>query len=266
MALEKITEAQLDANGVCAAPDILSGSAANNKAIFDRMVRSVVAPAYNACVDAVNALQAMEDGMQANEEKRETAEAGRVEAEEGRVNAEEERATAEAERKTAEKARENLETGYVAQAQNASTQAKSWAVGNTGTRDGEDTDNAKYYAEQARQAAGGDFVPNSEKGQPRGVATLNIYGKVPASQIAEPEYLETTMLASDWTGNTYSFEADYPNAEHNISIEVAPTATAEQFEAFGAAMICGSANTNVATAIGDVPTIDIPIIIEVVKK
>ena len=31
----------------------------------------------------------------------------------------------------------------------AATEARSWAIGGTGTRSGEDTDNAKYYAEQA---------------------------------------------------------------------------------------------------------------------
>lgn len=36
--------------------------------------------------------------------------------------------------------------------------AQSWAVGGTGTRDGEDTNNAKYWAEQAQQAAGGGVV------------------------------------------------------------------------------------------------------------
>ena len=37
----------------------------------------------------------------------------------------------------------------------AATAATSWAVGGTGTRAGEDTNNAKYWAEQASQAAGG---------------------------------------------------------------------------------------------------------------
>lgn len=39
-----------------------------------------------------------------------------------------------------------------------STEAESYAVGGTGTRPGEDTDNAKYYAQIAKQVAGGDFV------------------------------------------------------------------------------------------------------------
>ncbi len=40
------------------------------------------------------------------------------------------------------------------QAKLSATEAKSWAVGGTGTRDGEDTDNAQYYAGQARGAQG----------------------------------------------------------------------------------------------------------------
>ena len=38
------------------------------------------------------------------------------------------------------------------QAQTKATLAQSWAVGGTGTRDGEDTDNAHYWAQQAQQA------------------------------------------------------------------------------------------------------------------
>ena len=75
-----------------------------------------------------------------------------------------------------------------------------------------------------------------------------------------------TMLASGWDGGTYSFEDTYPSAQYDISIEVAPTATREQFEAFGEAMICGSADGNVATALNGAPTVDIPILVKVVAK
>ena len=40
--------------------------------------------------------------------------------------------------------------------------AESWAVGGTGTRPGEDTDNAKYWANQAQAVVGGDFATKVE--------------------------------------------------------------------------------------------------------
>ena len=86
------------------------------------------------------------------------------------------------------------------------------------------------------------------------------------SKASKPTYVEATMLASGWSGNTYSFEAEYPSEEYNISIEVAPTATVNEFEAFGGAMICGNAAENAATALGGAPTIDIPVIVKAVRK
>ena len=80
------------------------------------------------------------------------------------------------------------------------------------------------------------------------------------------QYVTATMLASKWNGNQYSFEDEYPHEQYNIKIELSAAATEEQDDAFCEAKIRGSADSNVATAKGDVPTIDIPIIIEVVKK
>lgn len=40
--------------------------------------------------------------------------------------------------------------------------AQSWAVGGTNTRPGEDTNNAKYWAEQAQAVVGGDFATKTE--------------------------------------------------------------------------------------------------------
>lgn len=44
------------------------------------------------------------------------------------------------------------------QADSAAKTAQSWAVGGTGTRPGEDADNAKYWAAQAAKAAGGGVI------------------------------------------------------------------------------------------------------------
>lgn len=61
-----------------------------------------------------------------------------------------------------------------------SKMSQSYAVGKSGIRDGEDNDNSKYYSEQAKkyadeaqEIAGGNFIPNSEKGVVNGVAVLN---------------------------------------------------------------------------------------------
>lgn len=102
-----------------------------------------------------------------------------------------------------------------------STLSESWAVGGTGTRQGEDTNNSKYFAQQsansaataqgwsdsameqadaaaqsaadaaqsaadAEAIAGGDYIPNSQKGAASGVASLDASGKLEATQ--KPDY------------------------------------------------------------------------------
>lgn len=61
-----------------------------------------------------------------------------------------------------------------------SKMSQSYAVGKSGIRDGEDTDNSKYYSEQAKkyadeaqEIAGGNFIPASDKGVAGGVAVLD---------------------------------------------------------------------------------------------
>ena len=47
----KITEAGINAHGVASAPDRLSGTATENKKVFDRLVRNLVAECVNGIVD-----------------------------------------------------------------------------------------------------------------------------------------------------------------------------------------------------------------------
>ena len=47
----RVSEATLNQQGVVAAPDVLTGSARENKEIFDRLVRSVVTGALNPLID-----------------------------------------------------------------------------------------------------------------------------------------------------------------------------------------------------------------------
>lgn len=82
------------------------------------------------------------------------------------------------------------------------------------------------------------------------------------------EYTDTTMAAVSWDQNakTYSFEDIYPSTAYNIFVQPTKPCTAEQLEAWGAAMILGDSSTNVYTALGDVPGVDIPVTVRAVKK
>lgn len=84
----------------------------------------------------------------------------------------------------------------------------------------------------------------------------------------KPTITTTTLLASSWdsSAKTYSFETDYPVATYDIEISLDSTATSEQAEAFNGAQIVGSATSNIIKAYGDVPTVDIPVILKVVTK
>lgn len=84
----------------------------------------------------------------------------------------------------------------------------------------------------------------------------------------KPTITTATLLASNWdsTAKTYSFETNYPNASYDIEVALNSTATSEQAEAFNGAQIVGSATSNIIKAYGDVPTVDIPIILKVVTK
>ena len=66
-------------------------------------------------------------------------------------NAKSAAALSETNAKTSETNAKTSETN----AANSDAEAESWAVGGTGTRTGEDTDNAKYYSQQAKSSASG---------------------------------------------------------------------------------------------------------------
>ena len=79
----------------------------------------------------------------------------------------------------------------------------------------------------------------------------------------KPTITTTTLLASNWNSNTkiYSFEADYPSAMYNIEVDIdGDNCTDEQLDAWIAAKPLKGIK-NKLTAKGNVPSIDIPVII-----
>ena len=144
---------------------------------------------------------------------------------------------------------------------------------------------AKVAAEKARDEAqgivGGDFVTKTELNEHTNNADIHVTAdeKVLWSSksdfsgeykdlINKPTVSATALLASNWdsTAKTYSFETDYPKATYDLEIALDSTATTAQAEAFNGAQIVGSATSNIIKAYGDVPTVDIPVILKVVTK
>ena len=83
-------------------------------------------------------------------------------------------ATASAASATAASASENIATAKATESANSATSARSWTVGDTNTRSGETTDNAKYYSEQSKSYA------NSWKGSLLPKGTLS-FSQLPTS-------------------------------------------------------------------------------------
>lgn len=105
---------------------------------------------------------------------------------------------------------ESANASAYAQSANAkSVLAESYAVGGTGTREGEDTDNAKYYMEQAKQQTGGIPTKVSELENDAGYIKkdvdnlVNYYDKTTTDKklanIDLTDYLKKTGDASNTT-------------------------------------------------------------------
>ena len=78
-----------------------------------------------------------------------------------------------------------------------------------------------------------------------------------------PRFLERVISAADWLDGLYSFESDFPNTYYDIEVELNSTATSEQLEAWSSAKPTAVFGTNTMKALGDVPTVDIPVIVKV---
>lgn len=112
---------------------------------------------------------------------------------------------------------ESANASAYAQSANAkSVLAESYAVGGTGTREGEDTDNAKYYMEQAKQQTGGIPTKVSELENDAGYVTksvsdlTNYYDKTSVDQkidaIPKPDLTNYLTKTGDGSNLTASFE------------------------------------------------------------
>ena len=158
----KITDAQFSEKGVIAAPDTLTGTAAENKGVFDRFAREIIAPQFNAIVDdfadmeeSTNSWSAEEAQRVQQENARQSAEQGRVSAEGQRVQSEKTRLSAESRRVADENARNAAETARV-NAENKRDSAEKSRVSAENARNVWQTyDAAKTYVPGNKVSFGG---------------------------------------------------------------------------------------------------------------
>lgn len=119
---------------------------------------------------AENAQSAAEDAQTAAETAASTATSAKTAAETAKTGAVSAQSKAQSAQVKAEGAAADAEESAAAAAQNAtqvaanSKTAESWAVGGTGTREGEDSNNAKYWCESAQAIAGGGVTSFNGRG------------------------------------------------------------------------------------------------------
>ena len=97
------------------------------------------------------------------------------------------------------------------------------------------------------------------------VEKINSINKEVTNIKSEP--IAYTILQSGWSGNKYSLESEYPKRTYDLEIvDFGDSATKENMWAYFDGMIKGSLTENVLTATDVVPTVDIPVLLKVVKK
>lgn len=73
-----------------------------------------------------------------------------------------------------------------------------------------------------------------------------------------------TLSTTGWVDNTYSLETDYPSDTYDILVSSGAW-SAEEYDAFVKAKIVANAQ-NILTALGEIPQIDVPLILKITHK
>lgn len=131
---------------------------------------SANASAQSAKSDAESAKAAAQTAQSKAETANTSAQTAKTDAEAANTSAQSAKTAAESAKTAAESAKSAAagsaqSAGASAQSAQASSKlSESWAVGGTGTRTGEDTNNARYWSEQAQNAAGGGVTSFNGRG------------------------------------------------------------------------------------------------------
>lgn len=209
----------------------------NAKASETAAASSKTAAATSAS-KAENAQSAAEDAQTAAETAASTATSAKTAAETAKTGAVSAQSKAQSAQVKAEGAAADAEESAAAAAQSAtqvaanSKTAESWAVGGTGTREGENTNNAKYWCDSAQAIAGGGVT--SFNG--RGGAVVPKAGDYTAEMVGADAAGTAETKAGAVQGNLDDHEADttkhvtaaertkWNGKQDKLTFDAAPTA------------------------------------------
>lgn len=205
----------------------------NAKASETAAASSKTAAATSAS-KAENAQSAAEDAQTAAETAASTATSAKTAAETAKTGAVSAQSKAQSAQVKAEGAAADAEESAAAAAQSAtqvaanSKTAESWAVGGTGTREGEDSNNAKYWCESAQAIAGGGVTSFNGRGgivkPQKGDYTPEMVG-ADASGAAAAVQSNLDGHEGDTTAHITAAERTKWNGKQDaLSIDASPTA------------------------------------------
>lgn len=130
------------------------------------------------------------------------------------------------------------------------------------------TGNADIHVTASQKTAWSGKYSKPSAGIPKNDLASDVQNSLNAiaDKSNKPTFSQYTILTSGWASGVYSFESDFPNATCDIEIELDSTATESQVEAWSSAKVTAVFGTNTMKALGDVPTVDIPVIVKAVIK
>lgn len=119
-------------------------------------------------------------------------------------------------------------TNKASDASDSATLAESYAKGGTGTREGENTDNAKYYKEQAAAIVGGDYTTRAELADKETATASKAYAIGEYFTMGNGFYKATAAIAQGDTivvgTNCQSVKLANETAAHNRNGDIHVTA------------------------------------------
>lgn len=179
-------------------------TAETNAKASETAAASSKAAAATSASKAENAQSATEDAQTAAETAASTATSAKTAAETAKTGAVSAQSKAQSAQAKAEGAAADAAQSATQVAANSKT-AESWAVGGTGTREGEDSNNAKYWCESAQAIAGG------------GVTSFNGRGGIVKPQKGD---YTAEMVGADASGAAAAVQSNLDGHEGNTTAHI----------------------------------------------